>query len=204
MSICEDAKMLVNDKMVQERTKDIISDIIKALLGDPLAVAKIIIEFEHSPLFIRDRIFWIKLQKYINGVYTCQEDYKKLKTKLAEYADSDEGAQRLIECIDRADTSNKIQFLINATNHLLDNEIDCADFFRICRAIAQTLEEDLQFLKNHISEETINGSINVLGLVTTGLMHMVFNNPDGGSLYSFTELAKKVNRYAIKPINKVP
>ena len=191
---------LANDKIVEESIEDYLLDFISALLGNPISVAKLIIKFEHTPLFLRDRLFWIKFQKFLNGVYTCESDYIKLKAKLGEYVNSDEGAQRLIECIDRADTNNKIQFLINVTTRFVNNKIDGTTYFRICHAVTHTLEEDLQFLKEHISERELTDSMNVQGLITTGLMIMVFSNRDGGSLYSFTELANKINQYAIKPV----
>ena len=78
--------------------------------------------------------------------------------------------------------------------------ITLEQYFRICHAIVNTLEEDLKFLKDHLSEEEVTYNHHVQGLFTNGLMWA--NDFDGGGElevqgYAFTPLALEVDEYAI-------
>ena len=125
-----------------------------------------------------------------------------MAAKLVELGDEKETILRLLKCIDDAENMKKVWFLVNATRALLANLIEHKDYFRVCNAITNTLEEDLVFLSQHIGESDIKYSNSVQGLFNSGLMYQSVY--DGGNAagesdqrYSFTPFAQVVERYAI-------
>lgn len=195
MTFIDDAKYLAKNGEVKEAGSDFLSDVMGALMGDRLSAGRAIIKLMQAPLFLREGLFWSKMEQYLNGVYVAEEDCAKLRARLTENGSSDENAKRLIECIDRAETSRKIRYLINATRCLLTDFIDRETYFRICRAITGALDEDLQYLRDHLKEEDLPYSNNVQGLYSAGLMYSSVIGED--TRYSFTPLAFDVDRYAV-------
>ena len=96
--------------------------------------------------------------------------------------------------IDRAETQQKIRYIINATRCLLTDFIDLPTFFRICHAITHTLDEDLVFLRNHIKETDLPYSQFTQGLLTSGLMYQSVIDGNGEQKYSFTPIAQIVDQ----------
>ena len=197
MKYIEQIKGLVARGEVQEASKNLLGDTLDALLGDPISAGRIIIALASSPFFIRDQLFWTKIEMFINGVYIEEDDCATLRAKLTENGEKQENALRLVECIDRAETQTKIRYLINATRCLLVNFVDHPTYFRICHAITHSLQEDLEFLSEHIYDEDIPYSVNVQGLLTSGLMYQSVIDGDGDQKYSFTPLAGIVDQYAV-------
>ena len=74
-----------------------------------------------SPFYIREQLFWSKLETFLNGIYLEESDRAILRAKLAENGNSNENALRLVASIDRAETMQKIQYLVNVTRGLLTN-----------------------------------------------------------------------------------
>lgn len=197
MNIIEEAKLLASNNTVKEDSENFINNIIEGVLGDPLAIAKVIVAIAKSPFYIREQLFWSKLETFLNGIYLEESDLATLRAKLAENGNSNENALRLVASIDRAETMQKIQYLVNATRCFLTNFIDRPTYFRICHAVTYTLEEDLSFLKEHIDEEDLVYGIYVQGLLTSGLMYQSVIDGDDESKYSFTPLAGLVDQYAV-------
>ena len=205
MAIIDDAKSLVDQGKITEDSIDLLSEVIQAVQGDPFAIAKIIYAFQKTPFLIRERLFYSKLESYLKGVYVNENDRGKLRKKLTENGSSDENSKRLIDCIDRAETSQKIQYLINATRCFLTDYIDRTTFFRVCRAITGTIDEGLVFWRDHIEKGDFTYSETIQGLFVSGLV--TFSSIGGEpTTYSFTPLAKTVDQYAISydDINRYP
>lgn len=200
MSIIDEANSLISNGKITKSVDaciDLLSDVIQAVQGDPLAIGKIMLTIKESPLLIRDKLFWSKLECYLNGVYISEEDCAKLRAKLVENGSCDENVKRLIECIDRAETTQKNQYLINATRSLLTGFIDRTTFFRICRAITGTIDEDLLFVRDHILEaQNFEYSGTIQGLVASGLATLSIIG-DEATQYAFTPFAEDVDRFAI-------
>ena len=201
MNIIEQAKLLISNDEIKDASKNMLEDAINAILGDPVSTGKIIISILKSPFFIREQLFWTKLECYLNGTYLNEDDCAKLCAKLAEDGEKRNNARRLLESIDRAETHRKVQYLINATRCFLIGFIDKPTFFRICHAITNTLEEDLLFLSEHIGESDIFYSEYTQGLKTSGLMYESVISSNGESQYSFTPLAEMVDQYAVSYSN---
>lgn len=197
MNCVETIKGLIADGKIKEASTNILEDVISAALGDPVSIAKIIIAFAKSPLFIREQLFWTKMEAFLNGVYLSKDDRIKICAKLIKDNDNRDNAFRLVESIDRADTTQKIQYLINSTRCLLADFIDRSTYFRICHAITHTLEEDLAFLREHINEDDIPYSPYTQGLFTAGLMYQSVIDGNGEQKYAFTSIAKIVDQYAV-------
>ena len=197
MSIVDDAKTLIASGKIQDVDPDLLLDAVGAIRGNPLAVAKIIVTLAKTPFFLRDKILWSKLELYLNGVFITDDDRSKLRAKLTENDASNENSKRLLECIDRAETNQKIQYLINATRCFLTDFIDRTTFFRICRTIAGTIDEDLLFVRDNITKkQNFEYSSTIQGLFVSGLV--TFSSIGGeATQYAFTPLAEDVDRFAI-------
>jgi len=204
MEFIEEIKRLIANGEIKESSENLLEDTVSALLGDIVSVGKVIIALAKSPFFVREQLFWSKMEAFMNGVYFRDnaENYSydpqaKLCAKLTENGEKRDNANRLVACIDRAETQRKIRFLINATRCLLADFIDLNTYFRICHAITHTLEEDLQFLRTHISECALAYSHCTQGLLTAGLMYQCVIDANGNQEYSFTQIASLVDRFAV-------
>lgn len=197
MNFTDQIQSLISKGEIRDASVNILEDIIDACLGNPVSAGKVIIALASSPFFIREQLFWSKMEAFLNGVYINEDDCAKLRAKLVEDGENKDNPYRLVECIDRAETQKKICFLINATRCLLTNFIDLPTYFRICHAITYTLEEDLCFLRNHIQESDISYSEYVQGLLTAGLMYQSVIDGNGEQKYSFTPIARIVDRFSV-------
>ena len=197
MKLIDEVKLLISRGEIKEASLNILEDGASAIFGDPIAIGKIILAIGKSPFFIREQLFWAKIEAFINGVFLSEEDRSNLRAKLTKCGEEKDNALRLIECIDRAETNKKIKYLINATRCLLSDYIEPSDFFRICHAITHTLEEDLNFMAKHISETEIPYNLCVQGLLTSGLMYESVIDTNGNPKYSFTPIATQVDRHAV-------
>ena len=103
----------------------------------------------------------------------------------------------MIGRIDRAETKQKIGYLINAPRCLLSDYIDLSTYFRICHAVTQTLDEDLSFWGENTNEKDIPYGLHIQGLLISGLMYQSVIDANGEQKYSFTPLAEYVDRYAV-------
>lgn len=197
MKYIDQVKELISKGEVKELSGNLLGDTVSALMGDSISAGKVILALAGSPFFIREQIFWIKVEAFLNGVYLEENDRAKLRAKLVEKGGTQDNALRLVECIDRAETQQKIAFIINATRCLLTDFIDRPTYFRICHAVTHSLEEDLMFLGEHINEEELLYNVNIQGLLTSGLMYQSVIDGNGEQKYSFTPLARIIDQYAV-------
>lgn len=204
MNCIEKIEGLISNGEIQEASTNMLEDSINAVLGDPVSTGKIIIAFAKFPFLVREQLFWVKMKAFLNGVYLSEDDCTKLRAKLIKDGAKEDNAFRLIENIDRAETKQKIRYLINATRCLLTDFIDRPTYFRICHAITHTLEEDIVFLNEHIDEEDIPYNNSVQGLLTAGLMYQSIIDSNGDPKYSFTPIAGIVDQYAVNNVDRCP
>lgn len=104
MNCIERIKSLISNGEIQEASINILEDVINAVLGDPVSIGKIIIALTKSPFFIREQLFWTKMEIFLNGVYLSEDDCEKLSVKLTKDGEKDDNAFRLVESIDKAET----------------------------------------------------------------------------------------------------
>lgn len=192
-------KKLGKKKEDLENTTSILEDTTEALLGDPAAAARITYKLAKMPFFIREQLFWEKMELMLSGSFSDKEEQLKFAAKLTENGKNGDNPRRLIECIERIDTKNKIGFLINATRCFLADFIDLNMYFRLCHLITNTLYEDIIFLRENIvsEEEYLPYSIEAESLSASGLMYKSIIGGKEGDKYSFTPIAEDFDRYAV-------
>lgn len=193
-----DAKQLLSNGDVRDDAYNIVFDAIEALSGSSIAIARIALAAGRSALALRDRIFWMKFEKFLTGVFTSEEQKAKFAAKLASKGDKNDNAIRLLSCIEKSDTQQKIEYLVNASRCLSADFITLEEYFRICHVITQSVTEDLRYLAEHILENNLDYSIPVQSLISEGLMIQTQLNANTGEhKYSFTPLAELVDRFAV-------
>lgn len=197
MTFSQKIQSLISRGEIQEASTNMLEDTIDAFLGNPVSAGKVIIALARSPFFVREQLFWSKMEAFLNGVYINEDDCAKLRAKLVKSGKHGDNPYRLVACIDRAETQKKICFLINATRCLLTDFIELPTYFRICHAVTYTLEEDLYFLRDHIQESDLPYDECIQGLLTAGLMYQSVIDGNGEQKYSFTPIARLVDRFAV-------
>ena len=153
---------------------------------------------QKAPFLYSDWKFWDNVDKFFNGGILSNDDKQNLILKLSDTENANDNGNEIIGIIKKVNSDKKLAYILNATKALANNRIELPLYFRVCNIILNTLEEDLNFLKSHISEETIDYSISVGGLTTVGLACHRGIIEDNSKSYTFTELAKIVNEYALK------
>lgn len=198
MTFIEKARRIANDTRFKEKIGDALEDAANAFLGNPVSAAKFIKFLLESPIMIRERLFWNKFSLFLEEIYSDENNKVKMIAKFSEDGHREENAERIIACIDKAETKQKVNFLINATRCLLAEFITLQEYFRICSIVTSTLYEDLDFLRKNISTEKFDYSYYIQGLLNSGLMYQsVIDSNTGNHKYSFTALAKLIDEYAI-------
>lgn len=90
--------------------------------------------------------------------------------------------------------------MIDTTKALLTSAITLSEFFRLYQALEDSLPEDLEYIKNHITKTKIKGYTEVLALDRNGLMIQCSIKPNvfaDSQEYTFTELAFLLDRYVL-------
>ena len=206
MSFSDRMMALVHNEEVREASTNFLFDTAEAVLGNPFAAARVFLAIYQFPFFYNEQRFWSKMEDFLNGVFLGEEDRAKFSALLTENGEKSENPYRLVECINRAETKQKIRYIINATRCLLSEFINTPDYFRICHIITQTVEEDLLYVRDHLHEKDLPYSAYVQGLLTSGLMFQSVIDASGKQKYSFTPLAEFVDRYAVsyEDVEKYP
>ena len=207
MKLLESAKALVSDSEIQEGTVDFIADSISALLGDPVAAGKVIFALSKSPFFLRDKLFCMKFEQFLSGIDMEKNERAEFCRKLTEDGSKGDNPYRLLQAIDHAETKEKINYLVNASRSLSAGFINLSTYFRICHVISNTVDEDLQFLSEHIQDSgDFKYSDTIQGLQNVGLMRQSVIDANGNDRFVFTPFANMVDQYAISfdNVNRYP
>lgn len=198
MKILEQAKALATDPEVKEGTKNFLADSVSALLGDPVAAGKIMVSLIESPFFFREKLFWIKFECFLSGIDMDNDERAKFCARLTEDGKKGDNPYRLLQAIDHAETRQKVDYLINASRSLAAGFIDLPVYFRICNAITNTIEEDLEFLAEHIQDnEDFPYSDTIQGLMNVGLVYQSVIDGNGDNRYSFTPFSDIIDQFAV-------
>ena len=154
---------------------------------------------EKAPFLYPEWKFWDNIDKFFNSGILSDDDKRKLIGKFSNKKQKQEVGRKIIDLIGKIDTDKKLVYIINATKAWVEDAIDRPQYFRICHVISTSLDEDLQFLSEHIDDTgDIPYSIEINGLQTTGLACNNATDKEGYPLYIFTPLSRAVNEYAIK------
>lgn len=166
---------------------------------------KPIIESINFLTFANNYFLYNKLYLFLKDVKKIEEDLEenvKLCNKLFENPENNkQNIMRLLNCIEKTDTEQKIKYYISATKSLLLSNLSVTDYFRIIRSIQDTLDEDLLFLKEKATSiGTFKGNIQIFSLVQTGLfMQAGINANEKIDMqdYAISPLGRMVDRYAL-------
>lgn len=113
----------------------------------------------------------------------------------------EQNGMRLLGYVDKADSKQKMSYYINATRSLLMGHIDNTNYFRIIKAVSETLNEDLKYLsKIAINVNAIKGNIQLLALERSGLVLQAgidANESIETQDYAVSNLGRMVDKYAI-------
>lgn len=82
MNLPEKANALIASGEVQDASENFLADVASAISGDAVSIGKVLIALAKSPFFVREQLFWTKLEVFINGVYLSEEDKASLRAKL--------------------------------------------------------------------------------------------------------------------------
>jgi len=198
MTFIGKVKKALSEGKFCEESVDFLEDFLNALLGNPVSAGKVMLSLAKHPFFVREHIFWKKMERFLDGVFLSDEDQAKFCAKLNEGGKKEENATRLLSYIEKAETNHKIDYIINTTRNFIIGNIDNAIYFRICYTTVNNIDEDLKFLADNIDNKKMEVSIHTNGLFISGLMYQSDIDSSGcNNRYSFTELARVLDMYSL-------
>lgn len=108
---------------------------------------------------------------------------------------------RLLGYVDKADSEQKINYYINVTRSLFMGCINNTDYFRIMKAVSETLNEDLEYLREVATTlNIIKGNMQILALERSGLVLQAgidANESIETQGYAVSSLGRMVDCFAI-------
>lgn len=193
---------VLKDENISNTKNELIEDSVGVLIGDPIAVARLIKETGSLPVTVKDAMYASKFKAFLKGVYKSADDPIKLCEKLFSNEQTKRSnAMRVLQIIDKTENEDSLQFIVNASRAVLLGLIDVGMYYRICRAITDTLYEDLIFLQRNVfKSEPIKGEYSVHGLSRSGLMILagIDGNADiNEQKYCISNLGRAVDQFAL-------
>lgn len=201
----EELQHFFNEIKTNSKSSDIIDEAIGGLSLDPASIAKLVLHIAETPVIIRDSIYWNKFWMFITGVKIIEEELGesiRLSHKLFDTLENrKKNGMRLLGYIEKADSQDKITYYVNATRSLLIGNIDTTDYFRIFKAVTETLSEDLEYLvRIAVNSIAIKGNTQILALERSGLMIQAgidANEAVEAQSYIVTTFGRMVDQYAL-------
>lgn len=190
---------------IKDNFTELIDNAIGMLTLDPVAIKNLTTQMVKMPIIIRDAIYWSKFYMFILGINKIQEDLGgsiKLSNILFDNSKNrEQNGMRLLGYIDKADSKQKVNYYINSTKSLLMGNISNTDYFRIMKAVSETLNEDLEYLAEIVeNKNVIKGNIQLLALERSGLViqaRIDTNENIETQYYAVSNLGRMVDNYAI-------
>lgn len=199
---------ILKSDQTKEDVKELTESVVGALTGDIISYGKLLSFLRKFPLSLREQFYWIKFINFLQGIKEpLFGEQIALASKL--FGDDETGrknAMRVVEIIGKIETEESLQFIINATRSCLQDLISKTDYFRIIKAITETLYEDLVFLSNNMTcPEYFKGNMQILALERSGLMLQAGINANedfDSQVYIISALGRMVDQYAISLENE--
>lgn len=184
---------------------EIIDNAIGTMMMDPVAIKNLVKIIGSMPTLIREAIYWNKFYMFVKGIRRVEDDLGesvRLSNKLFDNPENKkQNGMRLLGYVDKADSEEKINYYINVTRSLLMGCINNGEYFRIIKSIAETLNEDLEYLsKIATTSNVIKGNIQILALERSGLVLQAgidANESIEAQNYAISNLGRMVDKYAI-------
>lgn len=201
----EELQGFLTELNIKDNCVDIIDNAIGTLMLDPVATKNLVEKIANMPTLIREAIYWNKFYMFVTGVREIEEDLGqsvKLSSKLfGDPKNKRQNGMRLLGYVDKADSEQKINYYINATRSLLMGCINNTDYFRIMKAVSETLNEDLEYLREvAITSNIIKGNMQILALNRSGLVLQAgidANESIETQGYTVSSLGRMVDCFAI-------
>ena len=152
---------LKNSGELKDEAKELLSNTISTLFGDPVAAVHAFQTIAKSPVIMRDCIFWGKYQMFLNGILEDDEDLRKLSAVFAENEDREEFSERILSAIDKIEAHGKIKYIIHLTISASNGFICKLDFYRLIWCIVNIPLEDLQYLSKILGRQYIFDNIHL-------------------------------------------
>ncbi len=188
---------------------DIVETIIGVATHDPLSVAKIAAFLSDKTYTEIQKIPYLQIKKYLDGVKRVEELGNSCKIADKLFSDpkrKNDNAMRIYKMVTSSDTEKKIDYLIDTTRSMLLGLIDTDEMFRIFRAIVDSLPEDLDYLSSIVEKSgPFTGNIQILALERSGLMISAGIDANADveeQQYHITTLGFMVDRYALSLSNE--
>ena len=204
----------VKDELQEAMSVSGVIDFVEILVGciahDPMSWAKFANIIKDHSISITQKIPIYQLGRYLSGIQKVEEDLGKsceLSNKLFgdEKTRRDNGF-RVYKYVTDAENDKKIDLLVDTTRAFLLNCIDLSTFFRIYKAIVETLPEDLDYLKEITRErlknntEIFQGNTEILALSRNGMMIIAGIDGNNGveeQDYTISSFGYIVDRYTL-------
>lgn len=189
-------------KEIKKKFSDNIATSILALMGVATAQSKVGILLAKSALSIPDWLFYNKLNQFLQGLELSNGDRAKMRAFLASEGCATDNCIHIMNCINAAESSNKIELMCNAMRCALNGEIDLQLYFRVVHAVNMLMEDDMEFLAEHISlleepkENHLSSNNHTQALFTVGAMSIINTVWNGGE-YAFTSFGKILDVSAV-------
>ena len=184
-----------------ETEVDIIADVIGTMVGDPVAAGRLAYDMVALPARIKDKIFLRKMARFLKGLYSLDESLAFCEVFFGNEDNKEAYAIRIVDIIDKINSEEIVDYVVNAGRALGNGLIDREKFFRICYALKESMPEDLLYLKKHVFDEAaIEGNDKVFGLLKQGLVIQAGINSNNGinnQYYGISNLGIDVDRYAL-------
>lgn len=201
----EEIQGFIEEVDVSTISEEMLDNMIGMLMIDPIARKNFAKQIAQMPFLIRDAYYWSKFNLFVTGIKNAEIELGKgikLSNKLFDTPKNKrENGMRLLGYIDKADSEQKINYYINATRSLLLGLINNTDYFRIMKALMETLNEDLEYLAHIATKEDVHrGNMQLLALERSGLvLQAVFdaNESVENQSYVISSMGKYVDRFAV-------
>ncbi|MCQ2017462.1 hypothetical protein [Clostridium butyricum] len=193
----DDINLLAKSNKSHSGLKSFGENLIKAATGDVFAAKDIIKLIVSSPMLIRDFLFWEKFELFLKGVFLDNDDARKLSEIFADKEEKVEYSKRIIKIIDDLETDNKVESMIHLTRALLLKLIEKTEYYRLCNALRNTLQEDLKFLNENIEKTILKENIHIEFLLQNGLVRQTVIDGNGDNEFEFTPLAHMLDKYGL-------
>ena len=186
-------------------SNEMVDNMIGMLMLNPISYKNFVKQISQMPFLIKDAYYWSKFYLFVTGIKNAEIELGKgvkLCNKLFDTPKNKrQNGMRLLGYIDKADSEQKINYYVNATKSLLLGLINNTDYFRIMKALMETLNEDLEYLADiAIKEDVHRGNVQLLALERSGLvLQAIFdaNESVENQSYVISSLGKYVDCFAV-------
>lgn len=192
---------------VRNELNEIMENAFDALTGDLYAVKNLFESVCKLPISFFDQLYWQRFINFIEGTQKPLGEAISVSNKL--FSNDEKGhnnALRIMEVIKKIDNEKSLDFIVNATRSCMCGWITTEEYFRIIKAITETLYEDLLFLSEKITtQKEFIGNIQIHALERSGLMIQIgidANASVEAQSYVISTLGDMVDQYAISLNNE--